>query len=60
MQTIAFGLIDSVESRAADLQASAQSLSGTLDTTIQMYQGLDLNKKTRSLKFARRAVAVAA
>ncbi|KAF3042102.1 hypothetical protein E8E12_002691 [Didymella heteroderae] len=60
VDTIAFSLIDAVQSRASDLQAQAQSLSGSLDVCIQKYEGLSLSRKTRSLKFARREVAAAA
>ncbi|KAJ4379380.1 hypothetical protein N0V86_005425 [Didymella sp. IMI 355093] len=60
VDTIAFGLIDAVESRASDLQAQAQSLGGTLDTAIRSYDGLSLTRKTRSLKFARREIAATA
>jgi hypothetical protein len=58
-QTIALGLIDTVQSRAADLQNQADSLGMTLNTAIEKYQGITANKK-RSLKFARREVAFAA
>ncbi|KAF3046211.1 hypothetical protein E8E11_009286 [Didymella keratinophila] len=60
VDTIAFGLIDAVESRTSDLQAQANSLSGSLDVCIQKYEGLSLSRKARSLKFARREVAAAA
>ncbi|KAJ4331154.1 hypothetical protein N0V87_009382 [Didymella glomerata] len=60
VDTIAFGLIDTVESRASDLQAQANSLSGSLDVCIQKYEGLSLSRKARSLKFARREIAAAA
>ena len=61
LQTIAFGLIDTVESRASDLQSQAQSLSGTPTVCIQKYEGLTGSVKAkRSLRFARREIAAAA
>lgn len=54
-QTIANMLIDTVESRAKDLQAQASSLTGTLEVCIEKYEGLSVNK--RSLKFPRREIA---
>jgi len=61
VDTIAFGLIDTVESRASDLQSQAQSLSGTLTVCIQKYEGLTGSVKAkRSLRFARREIAAAA
>ncbi|KAF2998488.1 hypothetical protein E8E13_003103 [Curvularia kusanoi] len=58
VDTIAFGLIDQVESRAADLQAQAQTLDGTLQVCIDSYSGINLQK--RSMRFARRAMVAAA
>ncbi|CBX98951.1 hypothetical protein IAQ61_007440 [Plenodomus lingam] len=58
VDTIAFSLIDSVQSRATDIQAQAASLDGTLSICITKYDGLSLSK--RSLRFARREQAVAA
>jgi hypothetical protein len=60
IQTIAFGLIDTVQSRASDLQSQANSLSGTLQVCINSYDGLSLTKAKRTLRFARREVAAAA
>jgi hypothetical protein len=60
LQTIAFGLIDLVESRASDLQSQAQSLSGTITIAINSYEGLTQSVKKRSLRFARREIAAAA
>ena len=61
LQTIAFGLIDAVESRASDLQREANSLDGTLTICINSYEGLSGNLKAkRSLRFARREIAAAA
>ncbi|KAH9866332.1 hypothetical protein J1614_008899 [Plenodomus biglobosus] len=60
VDTIAFALIDSVQSRATDLQGQASSLSGSLTTAIDSYDGLALSKKKRSLRFARRAMVAAA
>ncbi|KAL6705089.1 hypothetical protein ACN47E_007348 [Coniothyrium glycines] len=37
---LVFALIDLVESRAADLKSQAESLSGTLETAINTYDGL--------------------
>ncbi|OHF02680.1 UVI-1 protein [Colletotrichum orchidophilum] len=42
-KSVAFALIDAVQSRATDLQAQASMLSGTITTTIDRYQGLSLN-----------------
>ena len=58
MKTIAFALIDTVESRAKDLQGQASALGNTLDLAINRYQGI-ANVK-RSLRFAPRQVAAAA
>jgi hypothetical protein len=58
-QTIAFGLIDTVQSRATDLQSQAGSLGMTLDTAIKSYEGISTSKK-RSLRFARREIAAPA
>ncbi|EUC47811.1 hypothetical protein COCMIDRAFT_3288 [Bipolaris oryzae ATCC 44560] len=40
VDTIAFAIIDLVQSRAADLQREANSLGATLDVCINSYQGL--------------------
>ncbi|KAK2007903.1 UVI-1 [Colletotrichum eremochloae] len=40
VDTIAFRIIDLVDSRAADLQREATALGGTLDTCINSYEGL--------------------
>ncbi|KAI9897349.1 hypothetical protein N3K66_007205 [Trichothecium roseum] len=42
VDTIAFSLIDSIESRAADLTKEADSLSSTIGTAIDTYSGLSL------------------
>jgi hypothetical protein len=57
-QTIAFMLIDTVQSKASDLQSQANALSMTLDTCINQYSGQLLNK--RSLRFAPREISAAA
>jgi hypothetical protein len=57
-QTIAFALIDAVESRAQDLMGQANALSGTLDNAIKSYEGIQTTK--RGLRFARREIAAAA
>jgi hypothetical protein len=60
-QEIAFRLIEAVQSRAADLQSQTNSLSGTLQTCINSYQGLAPTAKAkRTLRFARREIAAAA
>lgn len=53
-------LIDAVESRAADIQREASSLSGTITLAIDKYQGIAESLKARSIKFARREIAVTA
>ncbi|KAJ4347687.1 hypothetical protein N0V95_005185 [Ascochyta clinopodiicola] len=60
VDTIAFALIDNVQSRATDIQAQANSLSGTITIAINAYDGLSISSKARSLRFARRAIAAAA
>lgn len=45
-QTIAFSLIDLVESRAEDLQTQASSLKGTITMAIGSYDGLSLTKRS--------------
>jgi hypothetical protein len=57
-QTISFALIDSVESRAKDLMSQSNSLTMTLTTCINKYQGIAFNK--RSLRFAPREVSAKA
>ncbi|OSS47059.1 hypothetical protein B5807_10100 [Epicoccum nigrum] len=57
VDTIAFSLIDMVESRAKDLQADAQSLDGTLETCINAYSGVTNGITKRSLRYARREIA---
>ncbi|TLD22376.1 hypothetical protein PspLS_07750 [Pyricularia sp. CBS 133598] len=55
VDTVAFMLIDGVESRAADLTKEANNLSGTLQICVQSYEGLSLKKRTlesNSVKFA--------
>ncbi|KAK1640444.1 UVI-1 protein [Colletotrichum phormii] len=42
VDTVAFALIDAVQSRATDLQVQAGMLTGTITTTIDRYQGLQL------------------
>jgi hypothetical protein len=61
-QTIAFGLIDAVESRASDLQSQANSLGQTIDTAINSYEGIQTTKRelSGSLRFAQRAAVAAA
>jgi len=58
VDTIAFSLIDNVQSRASDLQGQAMSLSGTLDICIAKYEGISTSKK-RSIQFPRREIAAA-
>jgi hypothetical protein len=60
VDTIAFALINNVQSRATDIQAQANSLSGTITIAINAYDGLSISSKARSLRFARRAIAAAA
>ncbi|KAL1794868.1 hypothetical protein ACET3X_006684 [Alternaria dauci] len=61
VDTIAFGLIDLVESRSSDLTTQANSLSGTLTICIQSYEGLSTSRKARrTLRFERREIAAAA
>ncbi|KAK3201594.1 hypothetical protein GRF29_185g1508056 [Pseudopithomyces chartarum] len=55
VDTLAFTLIDTVESRASDLQAQAGSLTGSLDVCIAKYEGLSTAK--RSIQFPRREIA---
>jgi hypothetical protein len=61
-QTIAFGLIDNVQSRATDLTAQANSLTGTITVAINSYSGLQTKREiSRGMKIARReAVAASA
>ncbi|KAH7041604.1 UVI-1 protein [Microdochium trichocladiopsis] len=49
VDTIAFSLIDLVESRAQDLQREANSLGMTITTAIDSYDGLSLSKAKRGL-----------
>jgi hypothetical protein len=58
VKTIAFALIDTVESRAQDLQGQASALGNTLDLAINRYQGITNVK--RSLRFAPREIAAEA
>ncbi|EAT82361.1 hypothetical protein HBI56_090270 [Parastagonospora nodorum] len=58
VDTIAFALIDTVESRAKDLQGQASALGNTLDLAVNRYQGI-ANVK-RSLRFAPREIAAEA
>jgi len=57
VDTIAFELIDTVQSRATDLQNQASSLSMTIDTAIKSYEGINTQK--RSIQFPRREIAAA-
>ncbi|TLS22530.1 uncharacterized protein PpBr36_09791 [Pyricularia pennisetigena] len=55
VDTIAFSIIDLVQSRSTDLTREANSLSTTLTTCINSYDGLSVTKRgleTRSAKFA--------
>jgi hypothetical protein len=52
-KTIAFGVIDLVQSRAGDLQREANSLDGTLTTAINSYQGLGLTKRSNGFPISR-------
>lgn len=56
VDTIAFQLIDTVESRAADLQNQAASLKSTIMVCINSYEGVSSTK--RSIKFPRRELAL--
>jgi len=49
----AFALIDAVQSRAADLKDQAGSLSGTVTTAINAYDGLSLKKREASAPISR-------
>ncbi|TLD07510.1 hypothetical protein PgNI_10772 [Pyricularia grisea] len=54
VDTIAFSLIDLVESRSMDLTNQANSLSATITTAINSYDGLSLSKRgleSNSAKF---------
>ncbi|KAK1961676.1 UVI-1 [Colletotrichum sublineola] len=44
VDTIAFGIIDLVESQAEDLMSQANSLGSSLEVCIQSYDGLSLTK----------------
>ena len=57
LQTIAFSLIDLVESRTKDLEADAKSLDGSLETCIKAYDGITSGITKRSLRYARREIA---
>ncbi|USP77998.1 hypothetical protein yc1106_05272 [Curvularia clavata] len=59
VDTLAFTLIHTVQSRATDLQSEANYLSQTLSLAIQKYVGL-VQLKKRSLRFGACAVTVAA
>jgi hypothetical protein len=61
-QTIAFGLIDNVQSRASDLTQQANMLTGTITVAINSYSGLQTKREiSRGMKIARReAVAASA
>ncbi|ERF70310.1 hypothetical protein EPUS_06351 [Endocarpon pusillum Z07020] len=50
VDTIAFGLIDRVQSQATELTNQAQSLSMTLKTTIDSYDGMNMRKRAISFK----------
>ncbi|EXF80122.1 UVI-1h [Colletotrichum fioriniae PJ7] len=43
VDSVAFALIDAVQSRATDLQAQANMLTATITTTMDRYQGITLN-----------------
>jgi hypothetical protein len=45
-QTVAIFLINTVESRAADLTSEANSLDSTLTLCINEYEGLNLKKRS--------------
>ncbi|KAI6546597.1 hypothetical protein MCOR05_000539 [Pyricularia oryzae] len=53
VDTIAFGLIDLVQSRASDLTTQANQLGGTIEVCIQSYEGLGVTKRelSNSAKF---------
>merc|ERR1711977_790957 len=58
VDTVAFALIDSVQSRATDLQNQASSLGGTLNTAIDSYNGLSL-KRAAPISRVKRAMVAA-
>ncbi|PVH68622.1 hypothetical protein DL98DRAFT_522641 [Cadophora sp. DSE1049] len=58
VDTVAFALIDSVQSRATDLQNQAGSLDGTLTTAINSYSGISL-KRAAPISRVRRALVAA-
>ncbi|KAF4835729.1 hypothetical protein CGCTS75_v002219 [Colletotrichum tropicale] len=43
VDTLAFTLIDTVQSQASQIQSSGESLSRTVETAINSYEGIDLN-----------------
>ncbi|KAK6544056.1 hypothetical protein TWF694_000769 [Orbilia ellipsospora] len=47
VDTVAFGLIDTVQSRSADIQAQASSLDVTIGNAIKSYEGLLIKAKER-------------
>lgn len=55
LQTIAYGLISLVQSRAAELTLEARSLSASIKIAITSYGGISLGKReeARPLRFAR-------
>jgi hypothetical protein len=60
-QTIAFSLIDGIESRAADLQGQATSLHDTIEIAINSYDGLSLSKRAPGpISRVKRAMVAAA
>jgi hypothetical protein len=60
-QTIAFSLIDGVESRAADIQGQANSLHETIEIAINSYDGLSLSKRAPGpISRVKRAMVAAA
>ncbi|KXJ88665.1 hypothetical protein Micbo1qcDRAFT_213775 [Microdochium bolleyi] len=58
VDTIAFSLIDLVESRAMDLQNQANSLDMTLTTCINSYNGISLGKRQLANSASFRALRV--
>ncbi|KAG4420712.1 hypothetical protein IFR04_006098 [Cadophora malorum] len=58
VDTAAFALIDSVQSRATDIQNQAASLDGTLNTAIDSYNGLSL-KRAAPISRVKRALVAA-
>ncbi|KAH7319089.1 hypothetical protein BKA65DRAFT_569262 [Rhexocercosporidium sp. MPI-PUGE-AT-0058] len=57
VDTVAFALIDAVQSRATDLQRQGDALSGTLTTAINAYGGISLKREVPISRVRRALVA---